>query len=111
MFARLERGGSEKVCSGLSGQNQAGGAEIPDAKSARGGKTSQVRSCSKQIGPLKQLFISAFACVLKGQRGDRSGAFQGQLREHGAGRQSEEGTDEERVSGTGSAAQGDRSPP
>lgn len=105
-FLILEWGGSEEVCSGLSGSNQAGGAEIPDAKTARRGKARQVRRCSNHHWLLEWLSISHFACVLKGQWGNCSGAFQSQLREHGADSQPEEGTDEEWVSGTSPAAQG-----
>jgi len=47
--------------------------------------------------------------LLQGQPGDRSGALQGQLGEHGPHCHAEEGADEDRFSGDGPEAEGDLS--
>lgn len=52
------------------------------------------------------LLISLLCCICQGQWGYCSGACKSELWEHGTDCQSEEGTDEEWVSGTISAAEG-----
>ena len=60
--------------------------------------------------PRSETLLMTLPCLNQGQWGDRSGAYEGELRERRADRRPEDGADEEWVSGTSAAAEGPRRP-